>query len=215
PSGGDLARVVAGRSGSGRNAQDRAALRAGPELRARVERLDDLAQLHLDVRARERRLVELRAAPFAEPREPVELFGPALALDDEPPGVSRADRAVRCAGPAEHHLTLAHRDVAHPAVGVDAPHGDVALQLTEDLVARVDVKVVPRVRAADDLVDELALGKDFLVGDGPAEVTLVLLDPAHQVQRHDIRHHRLLPVRSRASAGRTPAPRRPAARTAQ
>src|SRR5262249_7193309 len=151
-----------------------------PELRARVERLDDLAQLHLDVRARERRLVELRAAPFAEPREPVELVGPALALDDQSPGLRRAHRTVRRAGAAEHDLALAHRDVAHRAAAVDAPHSDVALQLKEDLVARVDVEIVPRVRAADDLVDELALGKNFLVGDGAAEQALVLFDPAHQ-----------------------------------
>src|SRR5262245_61992296 len=185
--------VVSGRSGSGRHRQDGAALRAGAELCARVELLNDLAQLHLDVRARERRLVELASAALAEPCEPVELVRPALALDDEPPRVGRPDRAVRRASAAEHHLTLAHPDVALRAVSVDAPNGDVALQLTEDLVARVDVEVVPRVRAADDLVDELAFGKDFLVGDGPAEVTPVLLDPAHQVQRHDIRHHRLLP----------------------
>src|SRR5262249_32376592 len=101
------------------------------------------------------------------------------------------------------------------AAAVDAPHSDVALQLKEDLVARVDVEIVPRVRAADDLVDELALGKNFLVGDGAAEQALVLFDPAHQVQRHDVRHHRLLPVRSRAAAGGAPAPRQPAARTAQ
>jgi len=58
-------------------------------------------------------------------------------------------------------------NVARRAVGIDAPHGDVALELVEDLVARIDVKVVPRVRTADDLVDELAFGKDFLVRDRP------------------------------------------------
>src|SRR5215510_5099870 len=69
------------------------------------------------------------------------------------------------------------------------------------------MEVVPRVRAANDLIDELALGKDFLVGDGPAEVPLVLLDPAHQVQRHDIRHYRLRRARRRPSRGWGPAGR--------
>src|SRR5439155_12948964 len=95
-------------------------------------------------------------------------------------------------GAAEHHLALTHGDVARRAGLVDAAHGDVALELEEDLVARVDVKVVPRVRPADDLIDELALRKDFLVRDWPTEVALVLLDPPHQMQRRDVRHRQAL-----------------------
>jgi len=47
---------------------------------------------------------------------------------------------------AEHGLALAHRDVARRAVA--SMHRTVmfALELVEDLVARIDVKVVPRVR---------------------------------------------------------------------
>src|SRR5207245_6025409 len=146
------------RRGARRHGQDGAALLARPLGRARVKFLDRVEQLDFDVRDRERRLVELGAALLAEPGEPVTLVRPALTLDHEPPGVGRPDRAMWGARAAEHRLALPHRDVALLAVGVDAPHGDVALELIEDLVARVDVKIVPRVRLAHALIDELALG---------------------------------------------------------
>src|SRR5947209_2876805 len=95
--------------------QDGAALLARPLRRARVELLDGVEQLHLDVGDRERGLVELVATSLAKPREPVALVGPALALDDEPPGVRRADGTMRSTGAAEHRFALAHRDVARGA----------------------------------------------------------------------------------------------------
>ena len=95
---------------------------------------------------------------------------------------------MRRAGAAEHDLALAHAGLPALAVGADVLDDDVALELAEDLVAGIDVKVVARIRPPDDLVDELALREDFLVRHGRREEPLVLLDPAHQMDGRHLRH---------------------------
>src|SRR5262249_8400921 len=122
-------------------------------------------KLRLDILAGERDLVQLHLAAITEPRQSVELVRPALALDHEAPRRRRPDRTVRRPRATKEHFPLAHGNVTTRAVVHDL-HGDVAGQLIEDLVARIDVEVIARVRAADDLEDELALGKDFLVATG-------------------------------------------------
>src|SRR5262249_31751847 len=143
--------------------QHRAARLARAQRQARVEALDDGLQLALDVGAGEALLVQRVPAALAEPGQRVQLVAASLALDHQPPGAGRTDRAVRRAGAHEHGLALAYRHVAERAARLAAAHGDVAGQLVEDLVAGIDVEVVARVRPAHDLVDELALREDLLV----------------------------------------------------
>src|SRR5262249_13700974 len=134
-----------------RHREHGAAALARPEMLARVEALDRRFQLHLDVLAREAHLVQLGLAALAEPGEAVDLIGTSLALDHQSPRPGRAHGAVRRSRPAEHDLALAHASLASLAGRIDELDDDVAAQLTEDLVSGVDVKIVARIRAADDL----------------------------------------------------------------
>ena len=147
---------------------------------------------------RERDLVELALAAVAEPGQAVQLVGPPLPLDHQAPRVGRPDRAVRGPGRAEEHLALADRRRLALAVAVEELHGDVAAELVEDLVAGVDVEVVPGVRPPDDHEDELALREDLLVRDRRLEELRIVGDPAHEMEGRQGRHARRLLSRNSA-----------------
>src|SRR5262249_55305415 len=86
-----------GRDGSGKRRAlglHVAALAARPRGRAPVERLDGRAQIALDVHRAHGGPVNDGVAAFAVPEERLGVRGPALDLDDETPGVSRAVRRV-------------------------------------------------------------------------------------------------------------------------
>src|SRR6185437_6364276 len=57
-------------------------------------------------------------------------------------------------------------------------------QLVEDLVERIDVEVVARIRALDDLEDEVRMLEHFLVADRAERLRQVGLDPAIEIEGH-------------------------------
>ena len=69
-----------------------------------------------------------------------------------------------------------------PAV-LDHLDDDVPFDLEEQLLAVLDVVVLPRVRAADDHHLELGVLPDHLVADGRLQEVAVLVDPALEIDR--------------------------------
>jgi len=83
----------------------------------------------------------------------------------------------------QHYLAFPDRHIARPAV-LDDSENDVAAQLIEELLVRVIVVVGPRVRAADDLDDQvLGFREHQLVAHRRLQQVRVLVDPARKVER--------------------------------
>src|SRR5712692_2140912 len=127
-----LQRELAGHS------QDRAAALAGAVLLVREEVLDRCADLRLYIGEREAALVELGVTLVAEPHDPVELVGAALALDHQAPAAGWPQRRMRHAARNQQHVALVH-DVLLARAVLHHVHPNRAGELEEDLVARVDV----------------------------------------------------------------------------
>ncbi len=120
--------------------------------------------------------MQLVRALRAEPGDGVELVALARSLDDQADRTGRTPRRVVDALRQQENLALLHHDPALAAF-FHHVHGDVALQLVEDLVVGVEVEVVARVRAADHLVDEIRALEDFPVADRAKRMRQVALDP--------------------------------------
>ena len=75
-----------------------------------------------------------------------------------------------------------HDDVVRLAA-LDHLDDDVALDLEEELLAVLDVVVLPRVGPADDHHLELGVLPDHLVADRRLQEVPVLVDPALQIER--------------------------------
>src|SRR5437016_3557677 len=173
--------------GPGRWLQDGAAFLASPTRLVGVEALDHGLELDTEVGDPQRRLVEDRAAPLAVPAERLRLPWLPLALDHQPDRPRPADGAVRDEGREQQHLALADREV--PALAVlDDAEDNVALELVEELLARVDVIVVPLVRAADDHDLEVRVLPDHGVADRRREEVAMLVDPGFEVERSQFCH---------------------------
>ena len=80
----------------------------------------------------------------------------------------------------QEDLALADGDVLDLAVVHDA-EGDVALDLVEELLAVLDVEVLPTVGAADDHDEELAVAPHHGVAHRGLEQMAVLVDPCLEV----------------------------------
>src|SRR5579883_3163322 len=164
---------MADRGGVG---EHRPAFLAGAQRRVGVEGADHLAQALLDVVAPEIDLVQLVAAGGTEPGDAVELLGPARPLDDEADAPRRPPRRVIDVLRQQEDLALAD---AHPPLAAVLDHmdEDMAVELVEDLVPRIDVEVVARVRALDDLEDEVRALEHLLVADGAEGGRQMRVDP--------------------------------------
>src|SRR5690606_35862313 len=91
-------------------------------------------------------------------------------------------RRVRHVRRQQEDLALADRD--RPVLAVlDHLELYVALELVEELLALVEVVVLPRVRTADHHDDEVlvAVLEDLRVADRRLEEAPVLVDPPHEV----------------------------------
>src|ERR1700733_12516213 len=127
--------------GAGRIGQHGAALLAGPEHEVAVEGGDGVAEAALDVVAPELDLVQPSGAGRAEPGDPVELPLLARALDPQPDRAGWPARRVIHVLRQDEDLTLGD---AQPALMPVLDHMDenVALELIEDLVERIDMEVI-------------------------------------------------------------------------
>ncbi len=88
-------------------------------------------------------------------------------------------------------LALADRDVDELAV-LHGLQQHLAFDLVEQLGTVVHVIIAARVRAADDLHDEAAAGKHFLVADRRFQVLAVVVDPVEQLERQRGCHRTLV-----------------------
>ena len=119
---------------------------------------------------------------LAVPLKAVELARAPLALDHEPHRVGAALRRMRHARRQQQDLAFADRHID----AVPVLHGleqNVALELVEEFLGRIDVIVGARVRAADHHDDEFAVTENALVADRRLQERAVLLDPALQIKR--------------------------------
>src|SRR5438105_6315993 len=182
-----LAAAGPGLPGPRRWLQDGAAFLASPKRLVGVEALDHGFELDTEVGDPQRRLVEDLAAPVAVPAEGLRLPWLPLTLDHQPDRPRRAHRAVGDERREQQHLALADREV--PALAVlDDAEDDVALELVEELLARIDVVVVPLVRAADDHDLEVRVLPDHGVADRRREEVAMLIDPGFEVERRQLCH---------------------------
>jgi hypothetical protein len=117
-----------------------------------------------------------------KPHEAIELIGTARPFDDEADRVREALRRMRHARRQQKDLAGTNRDVDAPAV----LHGfqeHLAFDLMEKLGSFVVMVVCARVRAADDLHDELGAQEHLLVAYRRAQRLAIGLDPREQVDR--------------------------------
>jgi hypothetical protein len=141
--------------------------------------------LNLDLDA-----MHLRTAFEAIPLESVERVRPCRLDHQADRALLRPLRGVRDARRQQEDLALADRHVVD-LPGVDHLEHHVALELVEELLHRIDMKVRALVRSADDLHRHVAVLEHFLVADRRLEQVLVLLDPALEIEglessaRHD------------------------------
>src|SRR2546428_8836543 len=182
-----VATAVASLPGWGRRLHDGAALATGSQRLVRVEALDHRLELGGEVGDSHRRLVEDLAAPLAVPAERLCLARLSLALDHQPDRSRPAHRAMGHEGRKQEHLAFVDRDVTAPAAFDDAEH-DVTLELVKELLTRVDVIVVPLVRAADDHDLEVRVLPDHGVADRRREEVAMLVDPGFEVERSQLCH---------------------------
>src|SRR5665213_472288 len=150
-------RVAAGRIG-----QHGATVLAGACVAVGVERGDHVAQAALDIVAPEIDLMQLGAARGTEPGDAVELARLTRPLDDEADAAGRSPRRVIHLLRQNENLALFDTDAAFAPV-LDHMDEDVAGELIEDLVERIDVEIVARVRPLDDLEDEVGTLEHLLV----------------------------------------------------
>src|SRR5262245_59380324 len=183
--------VATGRrlSGSGRRRRrsERAARLAGAQGPVGVHLLQHRLELRAEVADVQRRLVQHRPALRAVPAEAIDVALGARALHHHADGVRPALRRVRHQRRQQEDVPLLHRDVARPPV-LDHLHHDVALELVEQLLVRVDVVVVAAVRAADDHHLEVGVLEDEGVADRRAQQVPVRVDPGLEIERRQLRH---------------------------
>src|SRR5579883_2569201 len=130
--------------GSSRTLQHRAAARAGAGVPAGVEALEHRRQLLLDVRQLDEFLVQELPAAVAVPLEAVALAGSAPPLDDEADRVGGPLRGMRHVRRQQQDFSLADRHL-HPAAVLHGPQHDVAFELIEEFLSRIDMVVLPGV----------------------------------------------------------------------
>src|SRR6185312_14954530 len=129
---------------------------AGTSLLTGVEALEHRRQLLLDVCQLDELLVQQLVAALAVPLEAVALAGPTPPLDDEADRVGGPPRGMRHVRGQQQDLTLADWQIHRAAVLHGLQH-DVALELIEELLSRIDVVILTRVRTADHHDDEIAV----------------------------------------------------------
>ena len=130
-------------------------------------------------------------ASLAEPEELLALLGLALALDHETPRAFAAPRRMRHAARTEEHLALA--DLHHLTALAFGLHVqlDVAVDLEEELLARLAMEIEPRVRPVQHQHEELAVMGEDAVGLVRRLIEMpVLLHPALEIGRGKRVHHR-------------------------
>src|SRR5215471_15723810 len=159
-----------------------AARLAGTDCGIGVEAGVDFGDLRGDIALAYGLRQHLLVASLAEPDESLVLVRLSLALDHEPPGSRAAPRRVRQSAGAEKHLACA--ELHHlPALALRLERNlDVAVNLIEELLARLDVKVEAHVRPGEDHDDEILIVREHAVGlERRLEEMPVLLDPALEI----------------------------------
>mmetsp|Transcript_21472 Transcript_21472/g.66570 ORF Transcript_21472/g.66570 Transcript_21472/m.66570 type:complete len:303 (+) Transcript_21472:404-1312(+) len=152
----------------------------GLELLAQILAVPPLLVQHL-------RLV-IAACLTVEP-EPIQLLCLALALGYQPDGARPALRRVRHARRQQEHLALADGHVLALALLQNLEH-HVALELVEELLALVDMKILPGVGPSNGHHQPVALPVDHRIAHGRRQPRRVLLRPLDEVdglRRHGAR----------------------------
>ena len=109
-------------------------------------------------------------------------FGCAHPLDDQADGVRGALRRMGRAR-RQHEDIPGADQLATPLSGaIDILERHFALELIEELVGGIDVKIPPGVRAADDHDDELRVLPDHFSADRRRQMMAMGVDPTLQVE---------------------------------
>ena len=140
------------------------------------ETAEDRRHLGLDIGNDNELLVQLALATFAVPLETVGFVRTAHPLHHQADGVSRPARRMRRVSWQQQHLALADGHIDQLAV-LYRSQRDVALELVEELIARIDVKIAAIIGAADDHDDEFAVAEQQFVADRRLELRPVRVDP--------------------------------------
>ena len=133
-------------------------------------------QLRFDIGNGRELLVQQLLAAFAIPLKAVLLRRPTHPFDHQAHGVSRAARRMRRVSWQHQHVACADRDVDDFTVLQRAQY-DVALELVEEFIARVDMKIAAIIGAADDHDNEFAVAEQQLVAHWWLEQRAIRGDP--------------------------------------
>jgi hypothetical protein len=120
-------------------------------------------------------------APVAIPGEPIGFVVPTLALDDQAHSVGKPLRRMRHVRREQQDFSCTNGYI-HPLSILNRAQEHVALELVEELLARVVVVVLARIGPAYDHDDELARVEDLFVADWRPQVRAMRLDPLLQAE---------------------------------
>src|SRR6266700_3247988 len=167
-----------------------AAFLAGAHRTIGVEGRVDLAHLRGKVALDHGSRQHLFIAALAKPDECFVLIRLSPAFDHEPPGSLPAPRRVGQPARAQENLAFAnHHHLPALVLGLEMEL-DVAVNLIENLLARLDVKVQALVRPVQDHDDKiLAVRQDAVGLVGRLEEMPVLFDPALEIGGGKRDHH--------------------------
>src|SRR5262249_20126049 len=146
-----------------------------------VEVVEHRRELLHDVGEVEGFPVELLPALLADPEEGVLLVREPPPLQHQPHGVGWALRGVGDVGREEEELPFPDGDRLSLSIVQDL-EGDVSLQLVEELLALVDVEVLPGIGPPHHGDHELPVGPDLLVAYRGPEQMAVFVDPLLEVE---------------------------------
>ena len=146
------------------------------------ESLHCIAEMHHDILAVERLIVDQFSAGLAEEHLVLDLAFGATPFDDEAERLGRAAWRVGDVWRNEKRLAFLDEVVDDAAV-LPRLDDDVTRQLDEELLAIDFMEVVPRVWAADHHGEEITAAVEILVAHRWLEVGTVGFGPVHQMLR--------------------------------
>src|SRR5579864_4968465 len=167
----------------------RAALGAAPLGLVRVEGIEQRRQVANDILQLNLDAMKQRLAFCAIPLEAVDHACGALALDDQADASVRPLRRVPNMRWKKKDAAFADRKIARPPVLADAQH-HVALDLIEEFLERIVVKIGAPIGPAHDRDDEIRPLPDLRVADGRAQEIAMRVDPLAKIERERVERHR-------------------------
>jgi len=142
----------------------------------------DLSQVRQEICFSPRQLVQLRVAAFAIPGIAFRFVSPPDPFHHQADGVRRPLRRMRTIGRQQEDFSRPNSLPPPLAFIVDILQHHVTLELVEEFLSRIDVKVSTSVGTTDDHDDELGIFPDHLGPNGRLQQITMLIDPAFEVE---------------------------------